>query len=133
MIIPVLSRSGQYNIVLGTLSIARSGDATNYNKDYVIKINTNYWSEGDVSDDTTTASNKKQTTTTKTNYNNSKSRDVTVGNKLVDDEIKEESTVMFTIRQAVLTIKANGGSKIFGKPESIFQSLRAKILFQFAL
>ena len=109
---------GQYNIVLGTLSISRTGDSSNYNKDYVIKINTNYWSSGDVTDDTSDSDNKKQTTATKTDYGNEKSRNVTVDGKLVDDEIKEESVVKFTIRQAVLTVTANGGNKKFGEQDS---------------
>ena len=34
---------------------------------------------------------------------------------LVDDGLKTESSVNFTIKQAVLTITANGSSKIFGE------------------
>lgn len=108
---------GQYNIVLGTLAISRTGDAANYNKDYVIKINTNYWSAGTVTDTTGTGT-KTQSTATTTDYGTAKTRDVLVDNKLVDDVIKEESTVKFTIRQAVLTATANGGSKLFGEQDS---------------
>lgn len=91
---------GTYHIVLGTISIKIGSDGVDYNDDYVIKINTNYW-------------------TTTTNFGQTQTRVIKDGNgKLIDDTIFEESTVNFTIRQAVLTIEANGGSKKFGEQDS---------------
>ncbi len=89
---------GQYHIVLGTLSIKEDG-TSNYNEDYVIKINTNY-----------IASNFSVGGATQTITNS-------VDNVLVDDGLYTESAVNYTIRQAVLTIRANGSTKAFGEQD----------------
>ena len=89
---------GQYHIVLGTLSIKEDG-SSNYNQDYVIKINTNY-----------IASNFSVGGATQIITN-------TVDNVLVDDGLLTESNVNYTVRQAVLTIRANGSSKSFGEQD----------------
>lgn len=90
---------GQYNIVLGTLAI-KEGSGTRYNEDYVIKLNTNYVAG-------TFALGGEQTITKKEPD----------GNVLVDDGLKTESTVLFTIRQAVLTIRADGSSKRYAEQD----------------
>lgn len=89
---------GQYHIVLGTLSI-KEGSGTSYNEDYVIKINTNYL-----------AATRSVGNTTQVGDD-----DRDDAGKLIDHKIKAESTVNFTIRQAVLTITATGSSKTFGE------------------
>ena len=98
---------GQYNIVLGTLSI-KEGASTNYNEDYVIKLNTNYVAEHfslKVEELGATSTATKQTIVE------------SVDNVLVDDGLKTESNVKFTIRQAVLTVSANGSTKMFGEQD----------------
>lgn len=93
---------GQYNIVLGTISI-KEGEGTTYNEDYVIKMNTNYLSG-------TFQLGGTQTITK------------TVDEILVDDGLKTESNVKFTIRQAVLTVEVKDDdefkrSKKFGEQD----------------
>ena len=97
---------GQYHIVLGTVSVKETtAGSTANNADYVIKLNTNYvaaaYSVGGATQ-----------TITKTD-----------GTRLVDDGLKTESKVNFTIRQAVLTVKANGSSKRFGEQVREHQTL----------
>lgn len=90
---------GQYHIVLGTLSVEEAAaGGTDYNGDYVIKLNTNYVASDYQLGGEQTIVNK-------------------VDNILADDGLKTESNVNFTIRQAVLTIKANGSSKRFGEQD----------------
>lgn len=90
---------GQYHIVLGTLSVEEAAaGGTDYNGDYVIKLNTNY-------------------VAATYNLGGTQTITKTEGTRLVDDGLKTESTVNFTIRQAVLTVKANGSSKRFGEQD----------------
>ena len=93
---------GRYHMVLGTLSV-KEDTGTAYNEDYVIKINTNY------------VSNSFQ-------LGGAQTITKAVDNVLVDDGLKTESTVYFTIRQAVLTIRANGSSKSFGEQDPYSQN-----------
>lgn len=95
---------GQYNIALGTLSIKIGEDDVDYNSDYVIKINTNYWAA-------TTNFGTAQAGRT------ANKSDLFDDGKLTDDTIFAESNVKFTVRQAVLTITTNGSSKKYGEQD----------------
>lgn len=101
---------GRYHIALGTLSVkpVESGGSTlDYNEDYVIKINTNYFAE-----------HTNFVELTGANASNKQTRDSFDANgKLIDDTIFAESNVNFTIRQAVLTITTNGSSKKYGEQD----------------
>lgn len=91
---------GLYNIVLGDLSVTNS-EIPNKDKDYLIRMNTNYRAGS-------------RTGTDPLKYASGDPQDDSELDMDDDDNFKTESTVQFMIRQALLTVKATGSSKVYG-------------------
>lgn len=127
---------GYYNIVLGTLAIdkttANDGAACKTSQDYtcdqdyVVKIHPKFLID-DVTSYDTYANNQivgtRQVTQVKevaNEYRNFVNGKVQSQNKdpELNDEPLTESKVKFMIKQSILTITANGGSKIYGEQDS---------------
>lgn len=98
---------GTYNIILGTLNIMKDG---NQNDDYIVKI---YPFDNERAD-TKLHGNENGNKIIKVDESGNVVVEGLDNEPLEDDNPFTESTIKFTIKQVVLDVKANGGSKNYG-------------------
>lgn len=104
---------GTYNIILGTLNIMKDG---NQNDDYIVKI----YPFDDKRANTKLYGREDGNKIIKVDESGNVSVTGLENEPLEDDNAFTESTIKFTIKQVVLDVKANGGSKNYGDKDTNF-------------